>query len=205
MGVQTTAKIILVPIESIKENPANPRIIKDEKFRKLVDSIQNFPEMMELRPIIIDENNTVLGGNMRLKALKELGIKEAPVIYAKDLTEVQKKEFIIKDNLPFGEWDWEMIATEWDAATIEEWGLDLPGFDVNIDEMGDDFSLPDGGKGTLQQITFILADAQAEQIKNAIEEIKQTEEYKYCETFGNENTNGNALYLIVMQWAEQRK
>jgi hypothetical protein len=92
--------------------------------------------------------------------------------------------------------------------SLEEWGLDIPNFDgvVLSDEFGtEDFSLKDGDKAPFQQMTFTLADEQAEQIKNAIADIKATEEYKYCETLGNENSNGNALYLIVMQWAEQRK
>ena len=107
--------------------------------------------------------------------------------------------------MSFGEWDWDSLANEWDIDKLEEWGLDLPGFDLNADELGTEFSLADGDKAPFQQMTFTLADEQAEQIKNAIDDIKQTEEYKYVETMGNENTNGNALYLIIMQWAEQRK
>lgn len=105
----------------------------------------------------------------------------------------------------FGEWNWDELANEWDAELLQDWGLDLPGFDLNPDEMGEEFSLPDGDKAPFQQMTFTLADEQAEQIKNAIADIKKTEEYKYAETMGNENSNGNALYLIVMQWAEQKK
>jgi hypothetical protein len=98
-----------------------------------------------------------------------------------------------------------MLANEWDTEELQEWGLDLPGFDLNANKLGEDFTLPDGDKAPFQQMTFTLADEQAEQIKNAIADIKQTEEYKYAETMGNENSNGNALYLIVMQWAGQRK
>ena len=122
-----------------------------------------------------------------------------------DWDEDKQREFIIKDNVGFGEWDWEMIANEWDAEQLNEWGLDLPGFDLDADKLGEGFTLPDGDKAPFQQMTFTLADEQAEQIKNAISDIKQTDEYKYAETMGNENSNGNALYLIVMQWAEQRK
>jgi hypothetical protein len=192
-------------INLIKPNPNNPRIIKDDKFKKLVQSIKDFPQMLELRPIVIDENNIVLGGNMRLKACQELGLKDVATIYAKDLTEEQKKEFIIKDNVGFGEWNWDDLANDWDDEKLVEWGLDLPVFFNDSDELGTDFSLPDGDKAPFQQMTFTLADEQAEQIKNAIADIKATEEYKYCETLGNENSNGNALYLIIMQWAEQRK
>jgi hypothetical protein len=193
-----------VKISDIKSNPNNPRLIKDDKFHKLVQSIKEFPKMLEIRPIVVNSDMIVLGGNMRLKACKEAGLKEIPIIFADDLTEEQQREFIIKDNVGFGEWDWEMIANEWDSNQLEEWGLDLPGFD-NVGDLGEDFSLPDGDKAPFQQMTFTLANEQAEEIQNAIADIKQTEEYKYSETMGNENSNGNALYLIVMQWAEQRK
>jgi hypothetical protein len=194
-----------VKISEIHANKNNPRIIKDDKFRKLVKSIQDFPQMLEIRPIVVDEDNIVLGGNMRLKACKEAGLKEVYIVKADNLTEEQKQEFIVKDNVGFGEWDWDSLANEWDVEKIQDWGLDLPGFDLNADELGTEFSLPEGDKAPFQQMTFTLADEQAEQIKNAIADIKETEEYKYCETMGNENTNGNALYLIIMQWAEQRK
>jgi hypothetical protein len=191
-------------INEIKPNPSNPRIIKDDKFKKLVKSIQDFPQMLELRPIVIDENNIVLGGNMRLKACIEAGLTDVPVKQAKELTEEQKKEFIVKDNVGFGEWDWSDLANNWETEELEEWGLDIIGFS-NVDDLGEGFTLPDGDRSPYQQMTFTLADEQATQLKNAIEEIKRTEEYKYVETMGNENSNGNALYLIIMQWAEQKK
>jgi len=128
-----------------------------------------------------------------------------PIIIADNLTKEQEKEFLIKDNVSGGEWDWDIIANEWNEVELIEWGLDLPVYFNDSDELGTDFSLADGDKAPFQQMTFTLAGAQATQIKNAIADIKQTEEYKYCETLGNENSNGNALYLIVMQWAEQRK
>ena len=127
-----------INISNINPNHNNPRIIKDDKFKKLVQSIKDFPEMLQLRPIVIDETNTVLGGNMRLKALQELGYKDVPVIYAKDLTEEQKKEFIIKDNVGYGEWDWNLIANEWDAEQITDWGLDIPGFETEVLEVEED-------------------------------------------------------------------
>jgi hypothetical protein len=159
--------------------------------------------MLEIRPIVVNSDMIVLGGNMRLKACKEAGLKEIPVIFADDLTEDQQREFIIKDNVGFGEWDWEMIANEWDSEQLEEWGLDLPGFD-NVEDLGEDFNLPDGDKAPFQQMTFTLADEQAQVIQNALAEMKSTDEYKYAETMGNENSNGNALYLIVAAWAGQR-
>ena len=192
-------------IKDIKPNPSNPRVIRDDKFQKLVKSILEFPQMLEIRPIVVNDDMIVLGGNMRLRACTEAGLKEVPIIKASDLTPEQQAEFIIKDNVGFGEWNWEMLANEWDTEQLEQWGVDVPGFDLDADKLGEDFTLPDGEKAPFQQMTFTLADEQAEQIKNAIADIKQTEEYKYAETMGNENSNGNALYLIVMQWAELRK
>lgn len=136
-------------INEIKPNPSNPRIIKDDKFKKLVKSIQDFPQMLELRPIVIDENNVVLGGNMRLKACIEAGLKDVPVKQAKDLTEEQKKEFIVKDNVGYGEWDWDDLANNWDEQLLTEWGLDIPNFDANVLEAEEDgFSAPEGGTET---------------------------------------------------------
>lgn len=196
---------VLLPIKSVKVNPNNPRILKDEKFNKLKQSITDAPWMLDARPIVIDEDNIVLGGNMRYQALKDLGYKEIHCVQLANLTPEQKQEFIIKDNVSFGEWDWEVLANEWDLEKLEEWGLDLIGTNVDEADMGDSFSLPDGDKAPFQQITFTLADEQATEIQNAIADIKLTDEYKYMETMGNENSNGNAIYLIVQQWAEQKK
>jgi ParB-like chromosome segregation protein Spo0J len=120
----------IVKISEVKPNPKNPRIIKDGKFQKLVKSIQEFPDMLNKRPLIVftDVNNkyVVLGGNMRLKACKEIGLKEIPIIIADEWTEEQKNEFLIKDNVGFGEWDWDSLANEWDAEKLTKWGLDVP-------------------------------------------------------------------------------
>ena len=140
-------KVDKVKISEVKTNPKNPRLIKDDKFKKLVKSIQEFPQMLELRPIVVDENNIVLGGNMRLKACKEAGLKEVYIVKAENLTELQKDEFIVKDNVGFGEWDWDMLANEWDTEKLDEWGLDLP-VDLSVTELEaeeDDFSVPEGG------------------------------------------------------------
>ena len=195
-----------VKIGLVKSNPDNPRLIKDDKFKKLVKSLQEFPEMANVRPIVVNGDMVVLGGNMRLKAMQEAGWKDVPIEVV-DWSEEKQREFIIKDNVGFGEWDWSLIANEWDAEQVAEWGLDIPDFGaaVNPDEYGEDFSLKDGDKEPFQQMTFTLADEQATVIKNAIEDIKATDEYKYAETMGNENSNGNALYLIVAAWGEQRK
>tara|TARA_R110002050_G_scaffold114080_1_gene229345 strand:- start:1820 stop:2398 length:579 start_codon:yes stop_codon:yes gene_type:complete len=119
-------------INKIKPNAVNPRYIKDHKFKKLVKSIKNFPEMLEKRPIIVDENLIVLGGNMRLKASIEAGLKEVWIDIAEGWSEDQKKEFIIKDNVGFGEWDWDLLANEWNKFEIQDWGLSLPIFQDNL-------------------------------------------------------------------------
>ena len=141
----------IVKISEVKPNPKNPRIIKDGKFQKLVKSIQEFPDMLNKRPLIVftDVNNkyVVLGGNMRLKACKEIGLKEIPIIIADEWTEEQKNEFLIKDNVGFGEWDWDSLANEWDAEKLDDWGLDLP-IDLSVKELEaeeDDFDVPEGG------------------------------------------------------------
>ena len=114
-----------IKISEVKGNPSNPRIIKNDKFLKLVKSIQEFPEMLKLRPIVVDEDMVVLGGNMRLKASKAAGLKEVWIEVAEGLTEEQKKEFIVKDNVGFGEWEWDMLANEWDSVELADWGLDV--------------------------------------------------------------------------------
>lgn len=126
----------IVNINTIKPNPNNPRLIKDDKFKKLVKSIKDFPEMLELREIIVDENMIILGGNMRYKALKELGIKEVPIKIANNLTEEQKKEFVIKDNVNFGEFSWDELANSWETDLLTEWGVDIPNWE-------NDLKLPD--------------------------------------------------------------
>jgi hypothetical protein len=118
-------KTELLPISAIKPNPNNPRVIKDDKFEKLVASIKEFPKMLEIRPIVVNDDMIVLGGNMRLKACKAAGLKEVPVLKASDLTEDEQRQFIIKDNVSGGEWDWDMLANEWDVGQLEEWGLDV--------------------------------------------------------------------------------
>jgi len=154
-----------VSIKAIKANPNNPRVIRDDKFRKLVKSINEFPEMLELRPIVVNDEMVVLGGNMRLKACKEAGLSEVAIIKASNLSEAQQAEFIIKDNLGFGEWDWDMLANEYDEADLKDWGLDLPVFE-SVNELEDasasnkklsdrfiipPFSVLDTKQGTWQQ------------------------------------------------------
>ena len=194
-------------ITEIKPNPANPRIIKDDRFKLLVKSLSDFPDMLNKRPLVCvtDTDGLIfpLGGNMRLKAAQELKMPTLPVEMADDWTEEQRREFIIKDNVGYGEWNWDELANDWDRQQLTDWGLDIPNF-VGIEEGTDGFTLPDGDKAPFQQMTFTLADEQAAVIKNAIDNMKGTDEYKYAETMGNENSNGNALYLIVAAWAGQR-
>jgi DNA modification methylase len=136
--------IQVVKISDIKSNPNNPRVIKDDKFHKLCESIKAFPKMLELRPIVVNDDMIVLGGNMRLKALRHLGLKEAPIIKASDLTDDQQRQFIIKDNAGFGEWDWDIIANEWDTAELEDWGIDVPTFpETELEAEEDNFEVPD--------------------------------------------------------------
>lgn len=131
----------LVKISEVKPNPKNPRIIKDGKFQKLVKSIQEFPDMLNKRPLVTftdtDGKYVVLGGNMRLKACKEIGLKEIPIIVADEWTEEQKNEFLIKDNVGFGEWDWDSLANEWDVEKLDDWGLDVPIFKDDEIELKD--------------------------------------------------------------------
>lgn len=134
-------------LSEIKINPKNPRIIKDDRFKKLVKSVEEFPKMMKLRPIVIDEQGMVLGGNMRLKVLQHLKFKEIPdewVKRADELTEDEKQRFIVSDNVGFGDWNWDELANEWDAVKLEDWGLELPvDFGVKLDAEEDDYQIPD--------------------------------------------------------------
>jgi len=189
-------------LSELKPAPYNPRQSTAKQEKQLKASLEKFGVV---EPIIYNkQTGYIVGGHFRVRELTKLGYKEVECVIV-DLNEDDERELNIRLNANTGEWDWDSLANEWDVESLDNWGLDLPGFDLNADELGTEFSLPDGDKAPFQQMTFTLADEQAEQIKNAIADIKETEEYKYCETMGNENTNGNALYLIIMQWAEQRK
>jgi hypothetical protein len=132
-----------VPINTVKANPNNPRIIKDDKFAKLVKSITEFPQMLNLRPIVVNDDMVVLGGNMRLKACKEAGLKDIPIIKASELTEQQQKEFIVKDNVGYGEWNWDDLANNWDAEELTEWGLDVWNNNLNDELLSIDNTIND--------------------------------------------------------------
>jgi site-specific DNA-methyltransferase (adenine-specific) len=133
-----------VNINTIKANPSNPRVIKDDKFKALVKSIKEFPEMLELRPIVINSDNIILGGNMRLRACKEAGLTEVPIIYASSLDQDKQNEFIIKDNVGYGEWDWDTLANEWDTDLLADWGLEIPDIEMTqLEAQEDDYEVPD--------------------------------------------------------------
>ena len=184
-----------IPIGRLRANPNNPRVLRDEKFAKLKKSIQDFPDMLNYRAIVcvtdVDGKFMVLGGNMRLRALQDLGIKEAPVMLADHWTEEQRREFIIKDNVAFGENDWDALANEWDGEQLADWGLDFPGADIGTVEAPE---LADGPKPEFQQMTFTLHDTQAEAVKEAMERAKAA---GAGESDVNENSNGNALAYIA--------
>lgn len=172
------SEIVKVPISKVKPNPKNPRVIKDDKFQKLVKSITEFPAMLEKRPLVVtsdvDGKYVVLGGNMRLKAAKEVGIKQIEIITADDWTEEQKAEFLIKDNVSFGEWDWSAISSDWDNELLVDWGLDVPQFAPEVDysildneEMDDQLNEMSAGVKKAIQIEF-----EAEHYEEAYELVK---------------------------------
>jgi len=219
----------VIKMSKVVPNKNNPRFIRDEEFDILLESIRSFPSMMELRGIVVDESMVIQGGNMRFRACKELGYKEIPYkiytqeMYKRDLLARQElakergeeykeesyetlcQEFVMRDNIQLGRHDWELVANQFDLDQLASWGLEPPGMELDADGLGTGFELPAGEKLPFEAMTFKLADEQAIQLKNALEDIRATEEFKYVETFGNENGNGNALYLMVMQWVEQRK
>jgi ParB-like chromosome segregation protein Spo0J len=122
----------VVSINQIKPNPSNPRLIKDDKFKKLVQSLKDFPEMANVRPIVVNQDMVIIGGNMRFKAMKEAKWKEIPVELV-NWDEAKQREFIIKDNVGFGEWDWDDLANNWDTEDLDKWGLNVPQFGAEID------------------------------------------------------------------------
>ena len=161
-----------IKISDVKSNPNNPRLIKNDKFEKLVQSLKNFPEMAKVRPIVVNQDFVVLGGNMRLKAMKEAGWKEVPIEVV-DWSEQQQKEFIIKDNVGFGEWEWDMLANEWEADDLEKWGLDVPIFES--EPTGDDLIGDEKNKPATLKITFQTP----EQLQKAEIDIQELLDRKY--------------------------
>ena len=199
------AKIQKVSISSIKENDSNPRFINKHKFKKLVNSVKEFPEMLSLRPIVVDKDNIILGGNMRYKACKEIGLKEVYIIQADDLDEKKAQEFIIKDNVGFGELDWDILANDWDTDLLEDWGLDL-NIDNAIDDLeeDDDIELPQSVQlEPPKEYILIMAEP------NSVdwEELKETLKLKMVRRGGYKKGSGfDAVSLErVLYWDEFKK
>lgn len=188
--------------------PSNPRKWSEDDLSRLEDSIRETPELLEARGIIVvprDGRYVVLGGNMRLAAIRGLGRTEAPCIVLPESTPAEKlREIVIKDNGSFGEWDAEILASEWKDLPMEDWGVADMSDSPDSDDFGESFSIPSGDK-LFSQMTFTFSNEQAEKIKNILEGVKETSDFEFVETFGNENKNGNAVYLIFTQWEEQRK
>ncbi len=193
-------KIQVVTIKKILPNPNNPRIIKDDNFKKLVKSIKDFPEMLQIRPIIVNSEFMILGGNMRLKACIEAGLKEVPIILADKFTEKQQREFIIKDNVGYGEWDWETLANEWDTDDLNDWGFDMPKW-LNDDEKEPDFDLSPIDKGMdtylnnkIKQITLFLSSEQYEDTINKLDRLMDEKGF---------DSNTEAILYLINKYYER--
>ena len=173
-----------VKISEVKPNPNNPRLIKDDKFKKLVKSIQEFPDMLNVRPIVVNKDMIVLGGNMRLKAIKEAGIKEINIDIV-DWSDNQQKEFIIKDNASFGEWDWDDLANNWDAQELTDWGLDIPNFNIEgFTDKNKELSLDDVTDS--MTITLKYTEEEYHIVKDALLKLAATPEQAIWKLLGND-------------------
>jgi ParB-like chromosome segregation protein Spo0J len=188
-------------IKDLKPATYNPRQISTKQYNDLKASIKKF---RLVDPIIVNKDNTVIGGHQRLKVCKELRHIEINCVVL-DLSKEEERELNIRLNKNSGEFDMDILANEFDIDELVDWGFKHIDLGLNIDKLDDTFELDDSDKSPFQQITFTLADKQAELIRNKIKDIKKTEEFKYIETFGNENSNGNALYLLISQWGGQKK
>ena len=180
----------IVKINQIKPNPKNPRTIKDERFEKLKKSIQDFPDMLNKRPLVCftdtDGKYVVLGGNMRLKAAKDLGLKELPIILADEWTEEQKAEFLIKDNVGYGEWEWQQLATDWDNQKLEEWGLEVPGFKAPVDYSDKNEEIDIEGLDAQMTIKLNYTEEEYWKVKEQLSQIAATPEQAVWKLLGNE-------------------
>jgi ParB-like nuclease domain len=178
--------IQIVPIEQVKLNPDNPRLIQDNRFEQLVQSLIEFPDMLYTRPLVVDEHFVVLGGNMRLHAAMRLAFHEIPIIQVKDWDEDQKRQFLIKDNASFGEWDWNKLANEWSDEPLEAWGIDLPkdwlqepteagsGADDSPDGYGEG-----GGESQPKECTMLIKFTSPEQLQQAETHITELIDRKF--------------------------
>lgn len=208
-----------LPLAALSQNtgqvdglPSNPRQWTQTDIDRLAKSLEETPELFEARPLIVypyGSQYVILGGNLRFSAAKKNKMHDVPVhILDEDLSLEKLREIVIKDNGSFGEWDMDMLANEWDDLPLKDWGVDIGEWkqeDISPEDFGEEFSLPSGDKQPFQQMTFMLSDFQAAEIKDALEEAKGLEAYKTMITFGNTNSNGNAIALIIEQWIESRK
>jgi hypothetical protein len=189
-------------LSELKPAPYNPRESTKRQEADLARSLEKFGVV---EPIIWNkQTGYIVGGHFRVRELIKQGYEAIECVIV-DLSPEDEKELNIRLNANTGQWDWDSIANNFEIEEVSDWGLSIPIQVMDSDAFGDEFTLPDGDKAPFQQMTFTLADEQAVQIQNAIADIKLTNEYKYAETMGNENSNGNALYLIIMQWVGQRK
>jgi len=182
-----------INIQKVKNNPNNPRVIKDFKFKKLVKSIKEFPEMLKLRPIVVDENNIILGGNMRYKACLELKHDTIWAVQADDLTEKQKKQFVIKDNAGFGEWDWDILANDWDTKDLKDWGIDVWQPEEAVDySVLDDIDLDDEIQTMFEQTKkSIILEYSTEQYENEVKDL--------YEKLKEKDVSMSKLFLLALQ------
>jgi ParB-like chromosome segregation protein Spo0J len=194
-------KIEQIKASKLKPATYNPRQISTKQFKDLSKSIATFGLV---DPIIVNKDFTVIGGHQRLKVLNEMQTDTIPCVVL-DLSKEKERELNVRLNKNTGDFDIDILANEFDIDELVDWGFKHIDLGLNVDKLDDTFELDDSDKSPFQQITFTLADKQAELIRNKIKDIKGTEEYNYIETFGNENSNGNALYLLVLKWVEQKK
>lgn len=165
-----------IKISKIQTNANNPRLVKDDKYKKLVKSIKEFPEMLQIRPIVVDKDNIVLGGNMRLRACQEAGLKEVYIIKADQLTEKQQREFIIKDNVGFGEWDWDELANTWDSEELNEWGLEVwNDKDLDLDKFFEEDTSAEGDTGSFK-ITLEYTEEDYNEVIELFSKQKESKE-----------------------------
>ena len=177
----------IVKISAVKSNPNNPRIIKDDNFQKLVKSIKEFPEMMEIRPIVVNDDMIILGGNMRFKASKEAGLKEIPIIKVSGLSAEKQREFVIKDNVSGGEWDWDMLANEWNEIELGDWGLDIQNFNTsNVDysDKNEEINVDDFENEMVIKLKFSENDYNL--VREQLSKIASTPEQAVWKLLGNE-------------------
>lgn len=191
-------------VSQLKANPTNPRIIKDDKFKKLVESLRSFPEMMEKRPMVcvtdVDGKMFPLGGNMRLRAIQELGMKDIPdtwVTLADEWTEEKRKEFTIKDNASFGEWDWDALANEWDADLLSDWGINIPSFAAEPD-----YSILDEDDEALQGQLDDMRDGVKKAIQIEFEAEHYDEAYQLVKHFRDA---GGYVGGMIMEFLKAEK